>query len=59
LEDVAEAETLGLDEIFDSGQPMWMEWPQKITNLLPEEMAVLRIDVQADGCRKVTLETKS
>ncbi len=57
LDDAAEGESLGLDEIFDSGQPMWMEWPQKITNLLPDELAILRIDIQGDGCRKVTLET--
>ncbi|MGB4560861.1 MAG: tRNA (adenosine(37)-N6)-threonylcarbamoyltransferase complex ATPase subunit type 1 TsaE [Schleiferiaceae bacterium] len=50
-----EAEHLGLDEIFDSGRPIWMEWPHKIPNLLPEETVVVHIEVQEDGCRKVTL----
>lgn len=51
-----EAEALGLDEIFDSGQPFWMEWPEKIPNLLPPETVVVFIEPQADGIRKVTLQ---
>lgn len=51
-----EAEALGLDEIFDSGRPFWMEWPEKIPNLLPPETVVVFIEPQADGIRKVTLQ---
>ncbi|MDG1252379.1 MAG: tRNA (adenosine(37)-N6)-threonylcarbamoyltransferase complex ATPase subunit type 1 TsaE [Schleiferiaceae bacterium] len=55
LDKEEEAEDLGLDEIFDARRPIWMEWPQKIPNLLPEETVVVLIEVQKDGCRKVTL----
>jgi tRNA threonylcarbamoyladenosine biosynthesis protein TsaE len=51
-----EAEALGLEEIFASGQPFWMEWPEKIPNLLPPETVVVFIEPQEDGTRKVTLQ---
>ncbi|HAB32182.1 MAG TPA: tRNA (adenosine(37)-N6)-threonylcarbamoyltransferase complex ATPase subunit type 1 TsaE [Cryomorphaceae bacterium] len=55
LNDESEAEALGLTEYLDGGQPFWMEWPEKIPNLLPPETTVVHIEPQADGARKVTL----
>ena len=37
LQDVAEAESLGLDEIFDSGQPIWMNGPRKSRTYCPKK----------------------
>ena len=52
-----EAEALGIDEIFNSGRPFWMEWPEKIPNLLPPESTVVHIEPQDSGKRLVTLYT--
>lgn len=50
-----EGEALGLDELFYSGRPFWMEWPEKIANLLPPESSVVQIEPQEDGTRKILI----
>jgi len=57
LDDEDEAETIGIVEDLDSGAPCWIEWPEKIPNLLPANTTLLDIEVQEDGVRRVTLNT--
>lgn len=37
LEDAAEAEGIGLDDILDGEGPVVMEWPERIQDVLPED----------------------
>ena len=56
LNSLNEAEDIGLDEYFSSGRPCWIEWPENIGNLLPENSHHLHIEKQPDDSRKLTLE---
>lgn len=51
----SEAENLGLSDYFASGQPCWMEWSEKIPNLMPENVVTVSIVLLEDGTREVTL----
>ena len=57
LDSEEEAEAIGIIEDLDSGEPCWIEWPEKIPNLLPANTVLLDIEVQEDGVRNVTLNT--
>ena len=48
LNSVNEAEDIGLDDYFSSGRPCWIEWPENIGNLLPENIHHLHIEKQPD-----------
>tara|TARA_B100001142_G_scaffold319349_1_gene362701 strand:- start:1081 stop:1503 length:423 start_codon:yes stop_codon:yes gene_type:complete len=56
LNSLNEAEDIGLDDYFSSGRPCWIEWPENIGNLLPENSHHLHIEKQPDDSRKLTLE---
>jgi tRNA threonylcarbamoyladenosine biosynthesis protein TsaE len=43
IEDITEALDIGLDEYLQSGQRCWIEWPEKIRNLLPTECSLVKI----------------
>jgi tRNA threonylcarbamoyladenosine biosynthesis protein TsaE len=43
LKDEEEAFQAGLEEYFFSGYPCWIEWPDKIRNLLPSQWSELTI----------------
>lgn len=42
---------LGYEDYFYSGQWNFIEWPELIEELLPEETLRVKIEVQPDGCR--------
>ena len=42
--------------IFYSGNLCFVEWPEKIENLLPEDAVKVTIQELPDGSREVTLE---
>jgi len=50
-----EAYDLGYEEYFYSGQYCFIEWPEKIDSLLPENCTKVHMEEQADGTRKVTI----
>lgn len=50
-----EAFDLGYEEYFYSGQYCFIEWPEKIDALLPENCTKVHIEEQADGSRKVRI----
>ena len=54
IEDEREAFDLGYEEYFYSGDLCFVEWPEKIEGLLPEEMMEVRITV--DGPTERTFE---
>lgn len=46
LKEEEEALDIGLDEYLSSGYLCLMEWPEKIRNLLPEQMDWVKIELQ-------------
>ncbi|QOI97743.1 MAG: tRNA (adenosine(37)-N6)-threonylcarbamoyltransferase complex ATPase subunit type 1 TsaE [Flammeovirgaceae bacterium] len=49
----AEAAELGVEEYFDSGDYCFIEWPDRITSLLPDRYVNIRIAVQPDNQRQL------
>ena len=64
LEDVADAESIGLDEILDEGEMLIFEWPEQIEETLPKERLWIDLHVVEstrrnfifDGCGERYLE---
>lgn len=50
-----EAQDLGLEEYFYSGCFCFMEWPEKIAGLLPEETVEVRIEPLDETTRKISV----
>jgi tRNA threonylcarbamoyladenosine biosynthesis protein TsaE len=55
-----EALNIGLEEYLYSGNLCFIEWPEKIENLLPENYVEIRIEKTDDkpDYRKITFKTK-
>lgn len=53
LRDEAEAEEAGLPEVLDSGDWVFVEWPQVLSPWWPERRVELRMDILPDGSRKI------
>lgn len=51
-----EAYDLGYEEYFYSGRFCFIEWPEKIDALLPENCTKVHIEEQSDGSRFVRIE---
>lgn len=51
LKEEQEAFDLGYEEYFYSGNYCFVEWPQKIENLLPEEAVFIEIATRSDNSR--------
>jgi len=53
-----EAIDIGCEEYFDSGHYCFVEWPEKIINLLPKEIVRITIEVPAiqDETRLITFQ---
>ena len=51
-----EALDMGIDEYLYSGYWCFIEWAEKISNLIPEQHSVITIEVLPDGNRKLVLE---
>lgn len=48
-----EAFDIGVDDYFYSGAPCFVEWPELVEELLPEETVRVEIEEQSDGTRVV------
>ena len=57
IEDPVEALDFGLEEYLDSGNICLMEWPEMIEDLLPEERLEVRLTVNPDQTRAISLNT--
>ncbi|MBR5464486.1 MAG: tRNA (adenosine(37)-N6)-threonylcarbamoyltransferase complex ATPase subunit type 1 TsaE [Alistipes sp.] len=55
IEDEREAFDLGYEEYFYSGDLCFVEWPEKIEGLLPEELVEVRITVDGPEERTFTI----
>jgi tRNA threonylcarbamoyladenosine biosynthesis protein TsaE len=45
---------MGFEDYVGSGQPCWVEWPDRAGELLPDDAARVVLEVREDGARKVT-----
>lgn len=56
LKEEQEALDLGYEEYFFSGNYCFIEWPEKIPNLLPEEVISVTIELEEKNGRKITIQ---
>ncbi|MEJ2006376.1 MAG: tRNA (adenosine(37)-N6)-threonylcarbamoyltransferase complex ATPase subunit type 1 TsaE, partial [Cyclobacteriaceae bacterium] len=55
IENDEEAEDIGFFEYLDSGNYCFIEWPEKIERLLPDSFVTIRLDMAADGARRIEM----
>ena len=58
LKNEMEALDMGADDYFYSGNWCFIEWPEKIPNLIPENHSVVNIELLPDGKRNLKLTIK-
>lgn len=56
LKDQNEALDMGYEEYFYSDNYCFIEWPEKIGGLIPQQYTGVRIQVTGDGSRQITVE---
>ena len=56
LKNQTEALDLGYEEYFYSGAYCFIEWPEKIPDLLPEHYISVQIQVTGNNSRQITIE---
>lgn len=54
INSLREVYDLGYEDYFYSGAPCFMEWPEKIADLLPEGCVAVTIEELPDSSRRVT-----
>jgi len=52
---ISEAYDMGTEDYFYSGALCFIEWPEKIQELLPENTVFIDIEEQHDGSRSLTI----
>lgn len=55
LDNEEEAEEIGVEDYFYSGALCFIEWPERISNLLPDDTVEVDVNELEDGTRTVTL----
>lgn len=55
LDTVEEALDIGVEDYFDSGDLCLMEWPERIIPILPEDTVTVKITVNDDDSRTLTI----
>ena len=58
LKNQYEALDMGIEDYFCSGSWNFIEWPEKIVDLLPENVTVLELSLAEDGGRILKLSEK-
>lgn len=55
IKNLREAYDIGCEEYFYSGCPCFIEWPELVEELLPEDIVKVNIEVLDDDSRLITL----
>jgi len=55
INDEEEAYDMGIEEYFDSDAWCFVEWPDKVQNLLPLESSVIKLTINPDNTRTIEL----
>lgn len=56
INSLAEAFDIGYEEYFDSGNLCLVEWPEKIEELLPDDVMVVKIEPTGEESRRFTID---
>ena len=56
LESIEEAFDIGVEDYFDSGALCFLEWPERIEDILPNDTVKVCIVVNDDDTRTITIE---
>jgi tRNA threonylcarbamoyladenosine biosynthesis protein TsaE len=56
IKNQTEALDIGSEEYFYSGYYCFIEWPERIPDMLPDHFISIHIEVLADSYRKITLD---
>ena len=56
IKSLAEVYDIGYEDYFYSGQPCFLEWPELIEPLLPDETVCIRITVNPDDTRTLDIQ---
>ncbi|MBR5395563.1 MAG: tRNA (adenosine(37)-N6)-threonylcarbamoyltransferase complex ATPase subunit type 1 TsaE [Bacteroidaceae bacterium] len=56
IKNLREAYDIGTEEYFCSGCPCFIEWPELIEELLPEDTVKVNIEVREDGSRTIQMD---
>lgn len=56
LESLEEAIDIGVEDYFDSGALCFLEWPERIEDILPNDTVRVNIIVNDDDTRTITIE---
>jgi tRNA threonylcarbamoyladenosine biosynthesis protein TsaE len=56
IEDIREVVDIGFDEYLDSGAYCFIEWPEKIEALLPDQFVLIRIKEQSPELRRFEID---
>jgi tRNA threonylcarbamoyladenosine biosynthesis protein TsaE len=59
IEDEEEAEAIGFYEYVDSQAYCFMEWPEKISTLIPDDYTKVEISINSDGSRHFSVMNQS
>jgi tRNA threonylcarbamoyladenosine biosynthesis protein TsaE len=57
LKNESEAYDMGIEDYLYSGNWCFIEWAEKIPNLIPEQHSVIELKLTADGKREVLLRS--
>lgn len=55
LEDIDEALEIGVEDYFDSGALCFLEWPERIADILPDDTVRVDIKVNDDDSRDIII----
>lgn len=55
LESLEEAFDIGVEDYFDSGALCFLEWPERIDDILPSDTVKVNITVNDDDTRTITI----
>ncbi|MDQ2908548.1 MAG: tRNA (adenosine(37)-N6)-threonylcarbamoyltransferase complex ATPase subunit type 1 TsaE [Candidatus Eremiobacteraeota bacterium] len=59
IDSPADATELGLHEAFESGNIVFVEWPERLPLLIPATAVRVRICGSGDGTRELTIESSN
>ncbi len=57
IENLREAIEIGVEEYFYSGDPCFIEWPEMINDLIPDQHLEINIKLAGDNGREITIFT--
>ncbi len=56
IENLEQAFDIGVEDYLDSGALCFIEWPDRIDDILPDDTVRVNIEVLPDGGRRLTIE---